>query len=102
MLRRGFWMAVGAATGVWMVLRVQRAASRLTPSGAAEEARRHVRHLRTDLAAALAEGRRAKQATEAELRQAPRARRAIDVPAGPALPVALPVAVPAEQRRAPR
>ena len=90
MFRRGFWLAVGAATGVWMVLKVQRAAARLTPSGAAEQARRHVRHLRADVGAALAEGRRAKRDTEAELRQAPRARPAIDVAAGPALPAARP------------
>jgi len=96
MVRRGFWLVVGAATGVWMVLKVQRAAARLTPSGAAEEARRHVRHLRSDLAAALAEGRRTKRSVEAELRQAPRARPAIDVTAAPGLPP------PVEQGRAPR
>ena len=86
MFRRGFWLLVGAATGAWMVLKVQRAAVRLTPSGAAAQARRHVRHLTADVSAALAEGRRAKRATEAELRAAPRVRPAIDVAAGPALP----------------
>ena len=98
MVRRGFWLAMGAATGVWMVLKAQRAADRLTPSGAVDEARRHVRHLRADVAAAVAEGRRAKRATEAELRQLPRARPAIDVAAGPALSPA----GPPEQGRDPR
>lgn len=81
MVRRTFWMLVGVALGAWMVLKVQEAASRLTPSGAVEAAQRQVRHLRNDLSAALAEGRRAKQATEAELRQAARPRPAIDVSA---------------------
>ena len=97
MIRRGFWLTVGVVTGVWMVLKVQRAAARLTPSGALDEARRQARHLGNDLAAALAEGRRAKRITEAELRQAPRARAPIDVAAAPGL-----AAGPTEQRRAPR
>ena len=98
MLRRGFWMAAGAVTGIWMVLKVQRAAARLTPSGAAQQARSHARHLRNDVAAALAEGRRAKRATESELRQASRLRPAIDV----AVASALPAARPPEQSRGPR
>lgn len=90
MVRRTFWMLVGAVLGVWMVTKVQRAASRLTPSGAVEAAGRHVRHLRNDVSAALAEGCRAKRATEAELRQAARSRPAIDVAARQGLPSARP------------
>ena len=81
MVRRTFWMLVGAGIGAWMVVRVQQAVARLTPSGAVEAARRHARHLRNDLAAALDEGRRTKRATEQELRQAARTRAAIDVEA---------------------
>ncbi len=78
MVRRTFWMLVGAGLGAWMVLKVQQAASRLTPAGAAGTLRRQVRHLGNDLSAAVAEGRRAKQATEHELRQVARSRPAID------------------------
>jgi hypothetical protein len=78
-------MVVGAGIGVWMVLKVQEAAAKLTPSGALDEARRRVRHVGNDLTAALAEGKRAKRATEAELRQQARTRPAIDVASGPAL-----------------
>lgn len=84
MVRRSFWMVVGAVLGVWLVAKVQRAAASLTPKGAAEVAQRRLRHLRNDLSAALAEGRRAKQATEVELRQAARPRPAIDVAASSA------------------
>jgi hypothetical protein len=78
-------MVVGAGLGAWMVVKVQRAASRLTPAGAIEVASRHVRHLRSDVAAALDDGRRAKRATEQELRQAARSRPAIDIAARAAL-----------------
>jgi len=81
MVRRSFWMVVGAVLGVWMVAKVQHAAASLTPKGAAEVAQRRLRHLRNDVTAALAEGRRAKQATELDLRQAARSRPAIDVAA---------------------
>ncbi len=90
MVRRTFWMVVGAVLGVWMVAKVQRAAASLTPSGAAEAAQRRVRHLRNDVFAALAEGRRAKRATEGELRQVARSRPAIDASARPGLPSAFP------------
>jgi hypothetical protein len=80
-VRRGFWMLVGAGLGMWAVLKAQEAASRLTPGGAVEAAQRRARHLRNDIGAALAEGRRAKRDTEAELRQAARSRPAIDVTA---------------------
>jgi len=90
MLPRAFWMAVGAATGAWMFSKIQRAASRLTPSGAAQQASRAVRHLGTDISAALAEGRRIKRSTEAELGRAPRARPAIDVAGRAGLPSARP------------
>lgn len=86
MVRRTFWMLVGAGIGVWMVLKVQAAAARLTPNGALDEARRRLRHAGNDLTAALAEGRRAKQATEAELRQQARSRPAIDAAARRARP----------------
>ena len=79
-------MLVGAGIGVWMVLKVQEAAARLTPGGALDEARRRMRHVQNDLRAALAEGRRAKQATEADLRQQARSRPAIDAAARTALP----------------
>jgi hypothetical protein len=79
MLRRGFWLAVGAGVGVWAVLKVQQTTARLTPSGVVDGAVRHVRHLGNDLAAALAEGQRTKRLTEAELRQAVPARSPIDV-----------------------
>lgn len=85
MVRRGFWLAVGAGIGVWMVLKVQEAASRLTPSGAVGAVQRAARHLGNDLGAALAEGRRAKQATEADLRQQARTRPAIDASSRSAL-----------------
>lgn len=85
MVRRTFWMLVGAGLGAWMVVKVQRAAARLTPSGALTAASRHVRHLRNDVAAALDEGRRAKRATEQELRQTARSRPAIDIASRPAL-----------------
>lgn len=84
-MRRTFWLLVGAGLGAWMVLKVQEAASRLTPSGAAEALRSHARHLRLDLAASLAEGRRVKRATELDLRQTARSRPAIDVTARPGL-----------------
>jgi hypothetical protein len=78
-------MLVGAGLGAWMVVKVQRAVARLTPAGAVAAAGRHVRHLRSDVSAALDEGRRAKRATEQELRQAARSRPAIDITARPAL-----------------
>ncbi len=86
MVRRTFWLLVGAGMGAWMVVKVQRAASRLTPAGAVEAVQRQVRHLRSDVGAALVEGRRAKQATEQELRMQAEARPAIDVAARPSLP----------------
>ena len=89
MVRRGFWMVVGAVLGVWMVAKVQRAAARLTPSGAVQVLRRQARHLGNDLAAALAEGRRAKRATEVELRHTARSRPAIDAAARSGLAPAL-------------
>jgi hypothetical protein len=95
MVRRTFWMLVGVGLGAWMVLRVQRAASRLTPNGALEVAQRHIRHLRNDVTAALDEGRRAKRATEQDLRQVARSRPAIDTAARPSLPSA--PAKPAEE-----
>jgi hypothetical protein len=87
-LRRTFWLLVGAGIGAWMVVRAQQAAARLTPAGAVEAAQRQIRHLRNDVAAALAEGRRAKRATEQELRQQAQARPAIDVTARTSLPPA--------------
>jgi len=86
-MRRGFWLVVGAGLGVWAVLKVQRATDRLTPSGVVDGAARQVRHLGDDLGAALAEGRRTKRLTEAQLRQAVPARPAIDVPARQAIEV---------------
>jgi len=71
-------MLVGAAIGIWAATKVQRAASRLTPGGAVEAVQRQVGHLANDVAAALAEGRRVRQATELDLRQQVR-RPAIDV-----------------------
>ena len=91
MVRRGFWMVVGAVLGVWMVAKAQRATARLTPAGALDAARRRARHLGHDLSAALAEGRRAKRDTEVELRQAARSRPAIDAAARPGLPTAVAV-----------
>jgi len=79
MLRRGFWLAVGAGVVVWAVLKVQQATARPTPSGMVDGGVRQVRHLGNDLAAALAEGRRTKRLTEAELRQAVPVHSAIDV-----------------------
>ena len=90
MIRRSFWMVVGAGIGVWLVLKVQAAASKLTPSGALDEARRRVRHVGNDLSAALAEGKRAKRATEAELRQQARTRPAIDVSSAPSMSLLAP------------
>ena len=90
MVRRTFWLLVGAGIGAWMVIRVQQAVARLTPRGAADAARRSARHLRNDVAAALDEGRRTKRATEQELRQAARSRPAIDVPVRQALAPASP------------
>ena len=98
MVRRTFWMLVGAGIGAWMVVRAQQAVARLTPSGAAEAARRSARHLRNDLAAALDEGRRAKRATEQDLRQAARARPAIDVAARQAIAPASPAEDPPPRR----
>jgi len=98
MVRRTFWMLVGAGLGAWMVVKVQQAASRLTPAGAAESARRHVRHLRNDVTAALEEGRRAKRDTEQDLRQAARSRPAIDTAARPALAPANPAEEPPIRR----
>jgi len=86
MLRRGFWLTVGVGLGVWGVLKVQQAAARLTPSGALDSAVGHLRHLGLDAAAALDAGRRAKRATETELRKTVPIRVAIDVVAHPALP----------------
>jgi len=86
-MRRGFWLVVGAGLGAWAVLKVQRATARVSPSGLADGAARRVRHLGNDLTAAVAEGRRAKRLTEAQLRQAAPARRAIDVPAHLAIDV---------------
>lgn len=86
MVRRGFWMVVGAAMGVWMVAKVQRAAARLTPGGALEEAQRRVRHLANDVTASLDAGRRAKQAAEVDLRQQAWSRPAIDAAARAGLP----------------
>lgn len=79
MFRRVVWMSMGAAAGVWAVLRMQRAASRLTPSSAADEVWRQVRHLSDDIVAAVAAGRVVKRSTEADLRQMARARSAIEV-----------------------
>jgi len=79
MLRRCFWLAVGAGVGVWAVLKVQQTTAQLTPSGVVDGAVRHLSHLGNDLATALAEGQRTKRLTEAELRQAVPARSAIDV-----------------------
>ncbi len=78
MVRRTFWMVVGAVLGAWMVVKVQRAASHLTPSGALAAAQRRARHLGHDVTAALADGRRTKRATEAGLREMARSRPAID------------------------
>ena len=74
MLRRGWWLGVGAGLGIWAVLKVQQTTALLTPSGVMDGVARHVRHLGLDLSAALAEGRRAKRLTEAELRRAVPAR----------------------------
>lgn len=68
MLRRTAWLLLGAAAGAWAVLRVQRAAARLTPSGAAGDLRRWVRHLHSDVAAALEEGARTQRRVEAGIR----------------------------------
>lgn len=86
MVRRTFWMVVGAGLGVWMVLKLQAAAEKMTPTGALQVARRRVRHVGNDLRAALDEGRRVKQATEADLRQQARSRPAIEAAARTALP----------------
>lgn len=90
MIRRTFWMVVGAGIGVWMVLKLQAAAEKLTPNGALDMARRRMRHAGNDLSAALAEGKRAKRATEADLRQQARSRPAIDVSSTPALSLLAP------------
>jgi len=90
MVRRAFWMLIGAGLGVWIVLRMQRAAARLTPRGVVEDVQRQVRHLRNDLAAALADGRRAKRAAEVDLRQAARVRPVIDISIRPGLSPASP------------
>ena len=81
MVRRSFWMVVGAVVGVWMLTKVQRTAARLTPRGAVGEVQRRVRHLGADLTASLDAGRRAKQATELDLRQQARSRSTIDAAA---------------------
>ena len=90
MARRSFWMVVGAVMGVWMVARAQRAAARLTPGGAVEEAQRRTRHLVNDLAASFDAGRRAKQARELDLRQQPRTRPTIDAAARVGLAPSIP------------
>lgn len=69
MVRRSWWLAVGAGLGIWAVLKVQQTTARLTPSGVVDGVVRHARHLGADLTAALAEGQRAKRLTEAELRR---------------------------------
>lgn len=81
MVRRSFWMVIGAVMGVWMVAKAQRAAARLTPGGAIEEAQRRARHLVNDLTASFDAGRRAKQATELDLRQQARTRPPLDAAA---------------------
>ena len=81
MARRSFWMVVGAVMGVWMVAKAQRAAARLTPGGAVEEVQRRARHLVSDLTASFDAGRRAKQATELDLRQQARTRPSIEAAA---------------------
>lgn len=102
MVRRWFWVSVGAGLGVWAVLRVQRAAAGLTPAGVVDEAWGHLRHLGLDMAAALADGRRAKRSVEADLSQAVLARSALDVVAvaGLPLPTQARTATPAGNLRA--
>lgn len=71
--KRVLWMLVGGL-GVWLALNAKRGAGQVAPTGATDAALR----LRNDLAVALAEGRRAKMATEQDLRQAAWARPPID------------------------
>jgi hypothetical protein len=72
MVRRLLWLTVGAGAGAWLVLKVQRAASHLTPSGLGNDAQRYVRHLGADVRAAAREAQRTKREVETALRAAPR------------------------------
>jgi hypothetical protein len=75
MLRRVFWIAVGAFAAV----RLQRAASRVTPTGIVDQAARYFRHLVADVRAALGEGGRTRREVEVALRHQPARATAIEV-----------------------
>lgn len=63
MIRRLFWMALGAAGALWLIQRLKR----LTPRGWAGGATDAARRLVADVNVALAEGRDAKRRTESDM-----------------------------------
>ena len=68
MFRRAFWFGAGAASALWVQHKVRRAAQRFTPPAIAASAAEAARARGRDVAAAIAEGRQAMRAREAELR----------------------------------
>jgi hypothetical protein len=73
MVRRLLWLTLGASAGAWAVMRIQRAAAHLTPSGLTTDVQRYARHLGSDVRAAAKEAQRTKREVEAGLRPAQRA-----------------------------
>jgi hypothetical protein len=75
MFKRLFWLttgvAVGFGTSFWLARRVRQTVSRYAPQRVAADVSRTVRGLGSDVRAALAEGRRAMDRAEAELRSDP-------------------------------
>lgn len=69
MFKRLFWLIVGVACGVALVVIVQRKARQYTPDRVAADLADAARDLRADLRAAVAEGRSAMADREAEIRR---------------------------------
>ena len=71
MPKRTMWFATGTVVGLsssyWVQRRVRQMAARLAPSSVGREVAGSVRQLGSDVAAAVAEGREAARAKEAEL-----------------------------------
>lgn len=71
MFKRAIWFSTGAAAGLgssyWVQRRVRRAAARLTPQAVGRDVGGAVRHAGQNVKAAVAEGRQAARAREAEL-----------------------------------
>lgn len=72
MLKRLWWMSIGAAAGVggswWVTRRIREAANRYLPAQLQDRATTAVRGLGGDLKAAVAEGREAMREREQGLR----------------------------------